>query len=98
MLETQAELLKSIRVLNKRVKDLESQPAVRKSMPTAQAVEKSFAGAPAVNKNALSKAEISAKLFQGVQDGKVESTELLAFESLGHLAAISEAAQAYVNK
>lgn len=102
VLETQAELLKSVRVLNKRIKALESQPQVRKSVATAQEaataiIEKSFNGAGAPNSTTLSKGQISAKLFKGFQEGQVDQSDLFAFESLGTLGAISANAQAYVN-
>jgi hypothetical protein len=101
VLETQAELLKSVRILNKRIKTLESQPQVRKSVSTAQeattVIEKSFNGVGAPAGSTLSKSQISAKLFKGFQEGQVEQGDLFAFESLGTLGAISANAQAYVN-
>lgn len=99
VLETQAQLLKSIRTLNSRMQKLESQPQGRKSVAsTAQVVEKSFAGQAApTGVEGLSKAQVSAKLFQGVQEGKIESTELFAYESLGAINALSPQAQAYLN-
>ena len=100
VLETQAELLKSVRALNSRIQKLESQPQGRKSAANAaQAVEKSFAGQPpAQTGTQLTKSQISAKLYQGVQEGAIESMELLAFDSLGNINALSAVAQAYVNK
>lgn len=100
VLDTQVALLKSIQQLGKRMEQLESQPQVRKSVSSAKVIDKSFeqsAGAPAAPSNQLSKSEISAKLFQGVQDGKVESHELLAFESLGSVGALSSQAKTYLN-
>jgi hypothetical protein len=100
VLETQAELLKSLRVISKRVKTLEEQPLVRKSVSNAKAVDKPFTdstGATAPTGAAtLSKSQISAKLFQAVQESKVPASELLAFESLGSVNALSDNTKAAI--
>lgn len=100
VLETQVELLKSVRTLSSRIQKLEAQPQVRKSVATAtqaQVLEKSFGGSGSAANTGLSKSQISAKLFQGVQEGKVTQDELFAFESLGTIGALTANAQAYVN-
>jgi hypothetical protein len=100
VLETQAELLKSVRALSTRLQKIEAQPQVRKSVataPQAQVLEKAFGGDNAAASTQLSKSQVSAKLFQGIQEGKVTQDELLAFESLGTMGALSANAVAYVN-
>ncbi|MMZ43516.1 hypothetical protein D1872_50680 [compost metagenome] len=106
VLTTQVELMKSVKALTKRLQKLEAQPQVRKSVASStQVVEKSFAnsasaGVPAVSgagNMSLSKAQISAKLLAGVQEGKVDSSDLIAFDSLGTINAISPAAQNYIS-
>jgi len=101
VMEGQAELHKSIKMLNKRLKNLESQPQVRKSVQSsAQPISKSFQASagmpPAEQGTQLTKSQISTKLFEGVQAGKVESTELLAFESMGTVGALSDTAKNYI--
>jgi len=101
VMETQVELLKSVKALSKRMQRIESQPQVRKSVASAaKPLEKSFINSAgdvaSTNATKLSKSDISAKLFQGVTEGKVAQEDLLAFDSLGVIAALSPSAQSYL--
>lgn len=100
-LEQTAQLQKSVRTLSKRLKEVEAQPLVRKSVQSnAQPINKSFnasAGvAPENTEATLSKSQISSKLFEGVQAGKIEANELLAFEGTGNQNALSSVAKDYL--
>jgi hypothetical protein len=106
VLETQSELLKSVRILNKRIKTLEEQPTVRKSVSSsAQVLEKSFAGTPLktnaganTSGTALSKSEILTKLTTAFDGGNhALQNDILAYESLGDVKCLSGAAQALIN-
>lgn len=90
VLETQAEILKSVKGLSKRIKSLEEQPVVRKSVGNAsQVIDKSFGGTPAAT-NTLSKSEAVSKLMVGVRSGRADLTQdVLALESVGDLNALS---------
>jgi hypothetical protein len=97
VLEQNAELQKSVRVLNKRLKAIEEQPMVRKSVSSAQAINKSFE-ASAGNKpkptNELSKSQISAKLMQAVEQGNTAlTTDVLAFDATGKVETLSNEAK-----
>jgi hypothetical protein len=97
ILEQNSELQKSVRVLNKRLKAIEEQPMVRKSVSSAQAINKSFE-ASAGNKpkptNQLSKGQISAKLMASYEGGNTAlMTDVLAFESTGKLETLSNEAK-----
>lgn len=97
VLEGQAELHKSIRTLNKRLKAIEEQPMVRKSVSNAQVINKSFE-ASAGNKpkatNELSKSQISSKLMQAVEAGNTAlTTDVLAFDATGKVETLSNEAK-----
>jgi hypothetical protein len=96
VLEGQADLQKSIRTLNKRLKAIEEQPMVRKSVSSAQAVNKSFE-ASAGNKpkpQALNKSQMSAKLLQAYEGGNKELlNDVLAFDSTGDVGTLSSEAK-----
>lgn len=104
VLETQAEILKSngslqgsfetmqksLNRANNRLKALEDQPLVRKSVSSANAkvIEKSFGGAGSTN--TLSKSQASDKLLQAFQGGNSEvRNDLLAFDSTGDFNVLS---------
>jgi hypothetical protein len=97
ILEQNSELQKSVRVLNKRLKAIEEQPLVRKSVASAQPINKSFE-ASAGNKpkatNALSKSQISAKLMSAYEGGNTAlMTDVLAFDSTGKVETLSNEAK-----
>jgi cobalamin biosynthesis protein CobT len=98
VLETQAELLKSVRALNKRVKALESQPVVRKSVASnAQVVEKSFKASvgdkPQAN-NTLTKSQASAKLLAAYESGQADLLDdILALDGTGNFNVLSDKAK-----
>jgi len=100
VLETQAELLKSMRTLGKRIKTLEDQPMVRKSVPSAttKVVEKSFAGAPnASAENKLTKSQAVQKLAEGIQGGRRDlMTDLLALEGTGSFDSLTNMGKQYL--
>ena len=101
ILEQNVELQKSVRVLNKRLKAIEAQPQVRKSVQsTAQPINKSFqasaGGSATPEKPSLSKSQISGKLFEGVEAGKIDANDVLAFEGTGRLESLSEQARNYI--
>lgn len=101
VLETQAELMKSVRNMSKRIKALESQPVVRKSVPNVQALNKSFpasAGSVVTESNQLSKSEISGRLMAEIEKGNSGLTQdLLAFESTGNVNVLSAQARTALN-
>jgi len=95
VLETNAELLKSVRAMNTRMNELESQPLVRKSVSnSAQVVEKSFkASAGEVSpKQTLTKSQASAKLMESFEGGNsAVLNDILALDGTGNLNSISDA-------
>lgn len=95
LLEDNAELLKSVRLMNKRMEELERQPVVRKSVAnTTQVVEKSFNASAGIQapKQALTKSQASAKLMSAYDSGNQEVlNDILALEGTGNLDAISDA-------
>ena len=97
ILEQNAELQKSVRVLNKRLKAIEEQPMVRKSVASAQPINKSFeasAGSKPKATNELSKSQISAKLMTAYEGGNTAlMTDVLAFESTGKVETLSNEAR-----
>lgn len=98
VLETNAELLKSVRMLNSRMKNLETQPSVRKSVSnTAQVMEKSFqasAGEKATGNIQLNKSQASAKLMAEYEGGNKELlNDILAFDGTGDTNALSDQAK-----
>ena len=102
VLETQAELLKSVRALNKRVQSLESQPVVRKSVASknTQVVEKSFkasAGDKPQPSTTLTKSQASAKLTAAYEQGQTDLLDdILALEGTGSFDSISDKAKAFL--
>lgn len=94
ILEQNAELQKSVRVLNKRLKTIEEQPQVRKSVASTQALNKSFEASagnkPVNNANTLSKGQISAKLTQAFEGGNQNLlNDILAFDATGKVETLS---------
>lgn len=96
VLETNAEILKSFKALNKRVKELESQPVVRKSVSTpAQIIEKSFDSSlgnkPESKGNSLTKSQASAKLTAAYESGNAGVlNDILALEGTGNFESLSD--------
>lgn len=102
VLETQAELVKSVRAISKRLKAIESQPVVRKSVADAKTIEKSFvqsAGSVQDTSNQLSKSQISGRLSAEIEKGNMSLTQdLLAFEAMGDVRVLSQAALDIINR
>lgn len=95
VLETNAELLKSVRAMNTRMNQLESQPLVRKSVSnSAQVVEKSFkaSAGEVAPKQTLTKSQASAKLMESFEGGNsAVLNDILALDGTGNLNSISDA-------
>lgn len=107
VLETQVELLKSVRKLNTRIDGLEKQPLTRKSMPNTKAVEKSFKASVGATGNTnvgtsansegttLSKSEAVTILTNEFSKGNSSITsDILALESTGDFNVLSQSAKA----
>jgi hypothetical protein len=101
VLETQVELLKSVKAMGKRIQQLESQPMVRKSVANAQPVQKSFqasAGQVPAKTNSLTKSQASAKLMVSYESGNHDILgDILALEGTGSFDALSDKAKAVLN-
>ena len=95
VLETNAELLKSVRAMNKRMNTIESQPLVRKSVSNStQVVEKSFkaSAGEVAPKQTLTKSQASAKLMTAFDGGNsAVLNDILALDGTGNLNSISDA-------
>jgi hypothetical protein len=100
VLEINAELVKSVRILSKKIKALEEQPMVRKSVASTNGVkvlEKSFNGQETKGET-LSKSEIVNKLMSEYQSGKSDlMQDILAFESTGNSSVLSNTAKSLLN-
>lgn len=99
VLESNVEVLKSIRSMNQRISAVEAQPTVRKSVSNAahipKVLEKSFdasSGDTVQKTQALTKSQASAKLTAAYEAGNSDlMNDILALEGTGNLDAVSEA-------
>jgi hypothetical protein len=100
VLETQSRLMKSVGNLTARINKLESTPMTRKSVPSAKAIEKSFAasaGDKPVNEK-LNKSLVLNELSKAVSEGKNQFiSDILALEGTGDLSALSLEAKHLLN-
>lgn len=100
VLEAQSRLMKSVGNLTARINKLESTPMTRKSVPSAKAVEKSFAasaGDKPVNEK-LNKSLVLNELSKAVSEGKNQFIgDILALEGTGDLSALSAEAKHLLN-
>jgi hypothetical protein len=100
VLETQSRLMKSVGELTNRINKLESQPMTRKSVPSAKAVEKSFAASAgdAPVKQAFNKSMALNELSKAVSEGKNQFiSDILALEGTGDVSALSSEAKHLLN-
>lgn len=103
VLETQAEVLKSIRALGKRMSSIEAQPVARKSQATAKAqvINKSFEASignqPSAG-NQLSKSEVLSKLNAEFAKGNMNAgQDILRYEATGNINDISVNTRSLIN-
>lgn len=102
VLDTQTRLMKSISELTNRVSTLEATPQVRKSVPSAKAVEKSFNASAgdvsSASQQSISKSMALSKLTEAVQNGKQEFVQdILALESTGDMNSLTAGARNLLN-
>lgn len=96
VLEAQAEMNKSIRSLSKRLKTLEGQPVVRKSVDNVKAINKSFEASLGAKPTApkLSKSEAVSKLVSAFEGGQHDlQDDILALDGTGNFNALSQNAK-----
>lgn len=96
VIETQVEVMKSLKALGKKVDAIGAQPQVRKSVANAQVLTKSF-DASLGNKpagNQLSKSQVLSKLTAEFEKGnKAIMNDILNYESNGSLDSLSDQAK-----
>lgn len=98
IVNTTARLQKSITELNNRIEKVERTP-IKKSVTNANVIEKSFeasVGNKEDTSKQLTKSQIGDKLFEGLQEQKIDDTDLYAFEATGSVGALSPKARNYL--
>lgn len=104
VMEALADIVKSQRTLSKRLKAVEEQPMVRKSLPAVNAakpmhvVEKSFAGIPASNGVQMTRAQQIDTLMKSYQSGNMAlGNDIMALEAYGDINVLSSEAKQLLN-